>query len=88
MILAAQCALNFHFVVHQFHAAVTANIVEHLDLVLLVAQDYQRQPHEFNRFDIAFLRQVAGEPEPCPTLAQDLVTFLCEKLVAGVGLVG
>ena len=88
MVLAAQRALNFHLVMHQQHAAMTADIVEDFDLVLFVAQDDQRQTHEVDRLDVAFLRQVAGKPQAGPSPGEHLVAFVLEESVAGIGLVG
>ena len=87
MVFAAQGALNFHFLVHENHAAMAADIVEDFDLVLLVAQDHQRQAHEVDWFDVTFFRQVAREPQAGPALAEHFVAFAHQELVAGVSLV-
>ena len=88
MVLAAQCALDCHFIVHEDHAAVAADIMEYLDLILLVAQDDQWQTHEFDRFDIALLRQVARKPETCPAFTEYMIAFVDQEFVAGISLVG
>ena len=65
-----------------------ADVMKHFNLVLLVTQDDQRQPHEVDRFDVAFPRQVAREPQSRPAFAKNVVTFMREKSLAGIRLVG
>ena len=87
MVLAAQRALDFHFLVHEDHAAMTADVVEDANFILLVTQYHQRQAHEFDRLDVTLFRQIAGEPETGPAGCEYLLAFAREKVVAGVGLV-
>ena len=67
---------------------VTADIMKNLDLVFLVAQDNQRQAHELYWFDITLARQIAGEPESRPALAEHVIALMGEESIAGVGQVG
>ncbi|MNQ83668.1 hypothetical protein D3C85_987610 [compost metagenome] len=84
---AAQHTLHFAFLVHQLHAAVAADVVEHLHQALAVAHQQQRQAHEVHRLDEAVLRQVALEADAGPGAAHQLVALEIEEALIGVELV-
>ena len=87
MVGAADHALHFTLFLHQLHAAVTADVMEHLHQAFAVAHQQQWQAHEVDRLDRAILDQVAGETDAGPGLAHDLIALQFEVTLLGVELI-
>ena len=74
--------------VDQDHAAMPADILEHLDLAGGVAHHQQRHAEEFDRLYHAGSRNVLAEADRGPAVAEQGFPFMAEHVIADVTGVG
>ncbi len=88
MITADQHRPAFLRLGHELHAAMPADIVEGVDLIVLIADEKDRQPGRDEGQHIAAMGKLRAGRDPHPTLGEEALALGLEDGAIGIGRVG